>query len=151
MLKRISFSFVVSCLCGLLVYMLTELIGSVLVGLEGFSVLTPEYLSMFPSETLALEVAILSHGLIGAAFSAATFIYEKVEIGFILQNILYFVMTGVVWIPVVSFVWQLYRYPQPFFSTIGGFVVTYIIMSVVGYNITKKEIALINAHLAEVN
>lgn len=151
MLKRVSFSFAISCMCGLLVYMLTELIGSVIAGVEGFSVLTPEYLALFPSETLALEVAVLSHGLIGAVFSAATFIYEKVEIGFILQNILYFVLTGLVWIPVVAFVWQLYRYPSAFISTIGGFVMTYVIMSVVGYNITKKEVAQINAHLAEEN
>ena len=90
MLKKAAFSFVISCVCGLVVYMLIELIGSVLVGLEGFSALTPEYRSLFPSETLAMEVAILFHGLIGAAFAAATVIYEKVEIGFILQNIILF-------------------------------------------------------------
>ena len=151
MLKRITFSFVISSLVGLIVYMIIELVGNVILGLEEFSVLTPEYLSLFPSETLALEVAVLFHGLIGAVFSAATFIYEKIEVGFIVQNIIYFVLTGIVWIPVVSFVWQLYRYPAAFFSTLGGFVMTYVIMSVVGYNITKKEVALINAHLAEEN
>lgn len=151
MWKRVSFSFAISGMCGLFVYMLIELIGGVIVGQEGFSGLTPEYLAWFPSETLALEVAVLFHGLIGAVFSAATVIYEKVEIGFILQNIIYFLVTGLVWIPVVSFVWQLYRYPAAFFSTIGGFVLTYVIMSIVGYNITKKEVAQINAHLAEEN
>lgn len=151
MLKRISFSFVISSFCGLVVYMLTELIGGVILGLENFSALTPEYVSLFPSGTLAMEVAIVFHGLIGAAFSAATFIYEKIEIGFVLQNVIYFCLTGLVWIPVVCFVWQLYRYPSALFSTIGGFVLTYVIMSVVGYNITKKEIAQINAHLAEEN
>ena len=151
MLKRVSFSFVISSFFGLVVYMLIELIGSVIVGLEDFSALTPEYLALFPSETLALEAAVLFHGLIGAVFSAATFIYEKIEIGFIVQNIIYFVLTGIVWVPVVSFVWQLYRYPSAFFSTLGGFALTYVIMSVVGYNITKKEVAQINAHLAEEN
>ena len=149
MLKRATFSFTISCVCGLVVYMLIEFIVCVLVGVEGFSVLTPEYLALFPSETLALEVAVLSHGLIGAAFSAATVIYEKIEMGFILQNVIYFVATGMVWVPVIAFVWQLYRYPSAFFSTIGGFVLTYVIMSVVGYNITKKEVAQINARLAE--
>ena len=118
-------------------------------GMKEFSVMTPEYLSMFPSETLAFGVAILSHGMIGGAFAGATCIYEKAEIGFIWQNIIYFVVTGVVWIPVVCFVWQLYRYPAAFFCTIGGFVLTYVIMSVLGYNITKKEVEQINARLAE--
>ena len=149
MLKRITFSFAISSFCGLVVYMLIEFCGSVLAGLESFSPLTPEYLALFPSVTLAMEVAILLHGFIGAVFSAASFIYEKVEIGFILQNVIYFILTGIVWVPVVSFVWQLHRYPAAFFSTLGGFAITYIIMSVVGYNITKKEVALINAHLAE--
>jgi len=149
MLKRISFSFAVSCCCGLVVYMLIELIAGVLLGQEGISGLTPEYLALFPSETLALGAAVLLHGLIGATFAAATLIYEKVELGFILQNVLYFLLTGIVWIPVICFVWQLYRYPAALISTIGGFVLTYVVMSILGYHITKKEVAQINARLAK--
>lgn len=149
MLKKIGFSFSISCCCGLVVYILLEWIVIVLLGVEGFSAMTPEYLAMFPSETLAFGAAVLSHGLIGAAFAGATCIYEKAEIGFIWQNIIYFIVTGMVWIPVVCFVWQLYRYPAAFFCTIGGFVLTYVIMSVVGYNITKKEVDEINVRLAE--
>jgi len=151
MWKRISFSFAISCCCGLVVYMLLELIGSVLLDLEGFSAMTPEYLALFPSETLALGVAVLLHGLIGAVFCAATVIYEKIEIGFVLQNVIYFLLTGIVWIPIICFVWQLYRYPSALLSTVGGFVLTYVVMSMVGYNITKKEVAEINAKLAEEN
>ena len=149
MLKRISFSFAISCCCGLVVYMLLELIGNVLLGRNDFSCMTPEYLALFPSETLALGVAVLCHGLIGATFAVSTFIYEKIELGFILQNIIYFLLTGVVWIPVICFVWQLYRYPAALVSTIGGFALTYVVMSIVGYNITKKEVAEINARLAK--
>lgn len=148
MIKRISFSFAISSCCGLIVYMLIELIGSVLLGLEGFSGMTPEYLVLFPTETLALGVAVLLHGLIGATFAAATVIYEKIEIGFVLQNVIYFLLTGIVWIPVICFVWQLYRYPQALLCTIVGFILTYAVMSIVGYHITKKEVAEINAKLA---
>lgn len=151
MLKRVSFSFAISCCCGLFVYMLIELVAVALLDAEGFSVLTPEYTALFPSETLALGVAVLSHGLIGAAFAAATDIYEKTEIGFIVQNMIYFLLTGMVWIPIVCFVWQLYHYPSAFFSTLGGFLLTYAVMSVVGYHITKREIAQINAKLTGEN
>ena len=149
MLKRIGFSFSISCCCGLMVYVLLEWIVVGILGEEGFSAMTPEYLAMFPKETLAFGVAVLSHGLIGAAFAGATCIYEKSEIGFIWQNIIYFIVTGMVWIPVVCFVWQLYRYPAAFFCTIGGFVLTYVIMSILGYKITKKEVDEINIKLAE--
>lgn len=149
MLKRAFFSFIISSFCGLVVYLLIEFLVCVVIGVEGFTALTPEYLAKFPSDTLALGVAVLSHGLIGAAFAAAGSVYEKAEIGFILQNVIYVLLTGMVWIPIICFVWQLYRYPAAFFSTIGGFVLTYVIMSVVGYNITKKEVEQINARLAE--
>ncbi len=149
MIKRASFSFIISSFCGLVVYLLIEYIVGVVIGVEGFTALTPEYLAKFPSETLALGVAVLSHGLIGAAFGAASSIYDKVEIGFILQNVIYVLLTGIVWVPIICFVWQIYRYPAALFSTIGGFVLTYVIMSVIGYNSTKKEVAQINARLAE--
>lgn len=151
MIKRAMFSFMISSFCGLIVYLLMEFFFGVVIGVEGFTGLTPEYLAKFPTETLALGVAILSHGLIGATFAAATVVYEKPEIGFILQNIIYVLITGAVWIPIICFVWQLYRYPSALFYTIGGFVLTYVIMSVVGYNITKKDVEQINAKLAEEN
>lgn len=151
MMKRASFSFIISSFCGLVVYLLIELIAEVIIGVDGFSGLTPEYLAKFPSETLALGTAVLSHGLIGATFATATFIYEKAEIGFILQNVIYVLLTGIVWIPIICFVWQLYRYPSALASTIGGFVLTYVIMSAVGYQITKKEVEQINAKLEEEN
>lgn len=149
MIKRAAFSFIISSFCGLVVYLLIEYIVGVLIGVEGFTALTPEYLAKFPSETLALGVAVLSHGLIGAVFAAATSVYERVEIGFILQNIVYVLLTGIVWVPIICFVWQLYSYPAALYSTIGGFVLTYVVMSVIGYNITKREVAEINAKLAE--
>jgi len=149
MIKRAAFSFLISSFCGLVVYLLIEFIVGVVIGVEGFTALTPEYLAKFPSETLALGVAVLSHGLIGATFASAASVYDKAEIGFVLQNVIYVLLTGIVWIPIICFVWQLYRYPAALFSTVGGFVLTYVVMSVVGYSITKKEVEQINARLAE--
>ena len=149
MIKRAMFSFIISSFCGLVVYLLIEFLFGVVIGVEGFMALTPEYVAKFPSETLALGVAVLSHGLIGAVFAAAGSVYEKEEIGFILQNVIYVLLTGIVWIPIICFVWQLYRYPSALFCTIGGFVLTYVVMSVFGYKITKREVEQINARLAE--
>ena len=78
-----------------------------------------------------------------------TFIYEKPEIGFVLQNLIYCILTGIFWVPIVVFIWQLNRYPQAFYGTISGFIATYIIMSVVGYKITKKEVEAINLYLGQ--
>lgn len=150
-IKRAMVSFIISSFCGLVVYLLIEYFVGVVIGVEGFTALTPEYLAKFPSDTLALGVAVLFHGLIGAAFAAATSVYEKAEIGFVLQNVIYVLLTGIVWVPIICFVWQLYRYPTALFSTISGFVLTYVVMSVLGYKITKKEVEQINARLAKEN
>ena len=149
MLKRAVFSFTISCCCGMIVYTLLEFMVGVVIGVKGFSGMTPEYLAMFPSETLALGVAVLCHGLIGATFAAATVIYEKPEIGFVLQNVFYVLCTGIVWIPIICFVWQLYKYPTALTCTIVGFVLTYLVMSILGLRITKKDVDRINARLAE--
>lgn len=110
-----------------------------------FSPVTPEYLAMFPSASMAIELDIVLYGIIGMSFSAMTFIFEKDRMGFVLQNIIYCLGTSLVWVPIVTFLWQLWRYPTALFYTIGGFFATYLIMTVIMYHTTKKDIAQINA------
>lgn len=138
-----------SAICGLVVLLLIELLVRKIAGIEDFSPLSPEYIALFPSQSIALEVDILLYGVIGATFSGMSFIYEKDRIGFVLQNIIYFVLTSVVWLPIVTLIWQLHRYPTALLGTLSGFTLTYLIMSVVGYRITKKEVAEINHILAQ--
>lgn len=47
------------------------------------------------------------------------------------------------------FVWQLNLYSNALLGTLLGFGATYIIMSVVGYRITKKEVDAINLYLGQ--
>lgn len=84
---------------------------------------------------------------IGMAFSSMLFIYEIDRIGFVLQNAIYYLVTGIVWIPIVAFLWQLWRYPQALVCTIVGFVMTDVIMTVIGYRTTKRNIRELNAAL----
>lgn len=148
-LYRCIFSFAVSAVCGNITNFLIEFVVRTVTGSKDFLPLSLEFVALFPSESIAVEVNILLYGIIGIAFSAATIIYEKDRLGFIVQNILYFIVTSMVWVPIVTLVWQLHKYPQALIGTICGFVVTYIIMSIVGYRITKKNIEKINLCLAE--
>ena len=148
-LKRSFCSFCISAVCGAFMNLMIEIVVRMVTGIEDFSPLSPEYVALFPSERIAVEVNILLYGVIGAVFSAMTFIYEKPEIGFVLQNLIYCILTGIFWVPIVVFIWQLNRYPQAFYGTISGFIATYIIMSVVGYKITKKEVEAINLYLGQ--
>lgn len=147
MVKRCMISFAISAMCGLAVNLLLELIMVHIVGLEGFTPISPAYLEMFSSERIAVEINILLYGIIGAGFSAMTFIYECSKIGFVLQNLIYCLLTCFIWVPIVTLLWQLQRYPNALTGTLTGFAGTYVIMSIVGYKTTKKDVEQINATL----
>lgn len=146
--RRIGFSFAISLLCGLIINVLIEMIVLFVTGNQDFSPMSPEFIALFPTDRIAAQINVLLYGLIGAAFSAGTVIYEQERIGYLLQNMLYFLATALVWIPVVMVLWQLYRYPQAFISTILCFFLTNVVMSILGYRMTKRDVTDINAALS---
>lgn len=146
-LKRCVFSFCVSSVLGALTNLIIELAVRMVTGMDDFTPISPEFIELFPSETIAVEVNVLLYGVIGAGFSAMTFIYENDKIGFILQNIIYCLLTSIIWVPIVVVVWQLNKHGNALIGTLIGFFVTYIVMSVVGYKITQAKINEINKYL----
>ena len=146
--KRILNSFIYTAFFAMLCNLMIEVIVRAIVKFD-YSPITPEFIAMFPSVTVAYGVNLLLYGMIGMAFSGFLFIYEKDRIGFVLQNLIYFVLTGFVWVPIVTFLWQLWRYPQALIMTIICFIITDIIMMVVGYRETKKNIEQLNKALED--
>ena len=144
-LIKILKSFTFSCTTSIVILALIELISTALG--HRISPLTPEFISYFPSETIATEVDILLYGIFGVAFSGMTFIYEIDSLGFVVPNIIYCLSTSVVWIPIVTFIWQLWKYPQALICTIIGFIVTYLIMTIIAYNTARKDITDVNRML----
>lgn len=149
-LKRCIFSFAISSVFGALTNLIIELVVRTVTGMDDFTPISPEFVELFPSETIAVEVNILLYGVIGAGFSAMIFIYENEKIGFIVQNIIYCLLTSIIWVPIVVFVWQLNKNGNALIGTLLGFFVTYIVMSVVGYKITRAKIKEINMYLESV-
>lgn len=150
-LKRAAVGFGNSAVCGLMVNMIIELAVRRATGDSAFIPLSPEFVHMFASETVAVEVNILLYGVIGAAFAGAAWIYERDRLGFVIQNLIYFLMTSAVWIPIVTLMWQLWRRPEALYGTLAGFLCTYIIMSCVGYTITRRDVTEINQALKKEN
>lgn len=148
---RCSISFMISAFCSMVINMLIELIVQLITRDFTFSPLSLEFRAFFATESMAVYVNALLYGLIGATFSGCVVIYEQERIGYILQNLLYYMGTACVWGPIVMFMWQLWRYPSALVSTFVGFLMTYLIMTMVGYRIKKKEIADINQMLQRRN
>lgn len=143
MVKRILNSFIYTSFFAMLCNLIIEMIVRLLTGFD-YSPVTPEYIAMFPSITVAYSVNMLLYGVIGIAFSGFMFVYEKEQIGFVIQSLLYAALTSIVWIPIVTFVWQLWRYKEALLCTIICFVITILIMIVVQYRTTKKNIEKLN-------
>lgn len=150
-MKRAVTGFGNSAVCGLIVNMFIELAVRHYTKDSAFDPMSPAFVALFPSKTVAIEVNILLYGVIGAVFAAATWIYEQDRIGFIFQNLIYFVMTGAVWVPIMTMLWQLQRYPQALVGTLIGFSGTYAVMSFVGYKITRRDVREINQALKKKN
>lgn len=146
MIKRFVSSFMYTSFFAMLSNLLIETVVRMVSGFD-YSPITPEYIAMFPSVTIAYGVDLLLYGVLGMAFSGFLFIYEQDRIGFVVQSLLYCLCTGVVWIPIVTFLWQLWRYPEALICTVIGFALTNIVMIIVGYRTTKKSIAQVNEAL----
>ena len=147
-LKRGFTSFALSSFAGLLVNLIIDVIMNA-TGMTGFNSMSPEYVALFPSVTIAAYVNILLYGVIGMTFATCAYIYEVEKIGFIIQSIIYFVITSAVCVGITMLLWQLHRYPAAFICTLSGYAATHVIMMVIKYRKLKADIKVINELSAE--
>ena len=142
-LKRGITSFVLSSFAGLLVNLIIDIIMNAK-GMTGFNSMSPDYVALFPSVTIAAYINVFLYGIIGVTFALSALIYEVEKMGFLIQCIIYFVITSVVSVGITMLLWQLHKYPAAFISTLAGYAVTYVIMTVIEYKKLKADIKVIN-------
>lgn len=141
---RIVRGFSYSALAGMIVNLLIDLVVGGIFGVRNFESISPFFLSYFDSQSVAVYINILLYGIIGAAFSGMTFIFECDRIGFVLQNTIYYIATACVWGPIIFAVWQLHRVKAAMYGSLAGFLVTYAIMTVVGYREARRDVEKVN-------
>ena len=147
-LKRGFTSFALSSFAGLLVNLIIDLIMNAR-GMTGFNSMSPEYVALFPSVTIAAYVNVLLYGIIGVTFAMSALIYEVEKMGFLIQSIIYFVITSSVCVGITILLWQLHKYPSAFISTLAGYFATHVIMMVIEYRKLKADIKAINEMSAD--
>lgn len=149
LIKRICFGFACSSAISTIIYLILNIIIGQIAGVKEFSSISQAYVALFPNKEMALYTDVILHGILGAAFSGMTIIYENNKIGFIMQNVIYFFGTMIFWLPIIMLIWQLYKIIPALISTICGFAVTYVIVSTIAYKEAKKNIEQINKALEE--
>ena len=145
-LKRGAVSFSISAIIGLLINLIVDICVNA-AGNDGFMSMSPEARALFPTPVIAAYVNVLLYGAIGATFAMMTFLFEIDRLGFVIQSILYFLLTSIVLVGITILLWQLHKHPQALVPTIAGYAVTYFIMFTVEYKELKKNIREINEEL----
>lgn len=142
-LNRIFISFSVSAFMGVLINLIIDAVANA-TGNAGFISMSPQYVALFPTPVIAAYCNVLIYGIIGAVFSGATIIYEVERIGFVIQSLIYFLITASASMGITVVLWQLHRYPAAFISTMAGYLATHIIMITIEYRKVKADIKAIN-------
>ncbi len=142
-LKRGLLSFFISAFAGLLVNLFIDAVVG-LNGVKGFISMTPDFRNLFPTPVMAAYVNLILYGAIGFTFSVMTFIYDVEKISFLLQSIIYFVVTSTVCMAITILLWQLHKHPGGFICTIAGYAGTHVIMFITEYKRLKRDIVRIN-------
>jgi len=142
-LKRGAISFAISAFVGTVVNLLIDILVNAF-GVTGFISMSRDYVEVFPTAVMAAYVNVLIYGFIGFTFAVMTFIYDIDRIGFVVQSIIYYVVTLLVCLAITVFVWQMHKYPQAFIITLIGYTVTHVIIFVTEYRELKKNISAIN-------
>ena len=73
-----------------------------------------------------------------------TFVFDLERVGFIIQAVIYFVVTCAVFVGITIVLWQLQRLPEALISSLAGYAVTYVIMCVIMYKQLKRDMEEIN-------
>ena len=146
--KRGALSFAISSFSGLVINLVIDAVANMR-GSTGFCCISPTFRAFFPTEALAAYVNILLYGFIGATFAVTTIIYEYERIGFVIQSIIFFLVTGTVCMLVTMLIWQLWRYLPALISTLCGYAVSHAIVITVAYFKLRKDINEINSELEQ--
>lgn len=146
-IKRIFVSFSYSAFSGLIVNLLIDAIVNGVSAQDGFISMSPEYVALFPTPVVAAYVNILLYGLIGAAFAGMSFVFEIDRIGYVFQNVIYFIGTSVVLTIITFVIWQLWKYPTALICTLCGYAASFLIMGVAQYRRLKRDVEEIDSIL----
>ena len=116
----------------------------------GGSTVTARFAAHFTAPEAAALAQILLVGMIGAAFSGASVLYDLERWSFLKQGIVYFAITAAVWAPVLLICWT----PMPregiLYSGIG-WTATYAITWGIQYGVYRRRIRELNRKIHERN
>lgn len=115
----------------------------------GFVPAHPEFVAKFSSELEAIITQCILIGLTSAAFGGWSVILEMERISLLLQSILYFIVTAMVWIPVAIYCWDFGENLSTFISIITSYLISYAVTWMIQYRLCQRNIEAINRKIEQ--
>ena len=137
-LNRIIGGFVIGVVIGQFVQVIIS------IGQDTYVPVMDHFLAWFTSTTVAVIVQTILTGMIGITFALSSLLFDIARWSLLKQYIVHFVITSLVWIPIVMLLWI----PKSSIGTvimIISYFSSYVITWISQYFISKKDIQQINA------
>lgn len=149
MLKKGIVRGINSFLYAIAINVILSVIIMVAVNKPDFIPILPDFAARFSSGTMALLVQWILIGISSAAFGFWSIIMEFERISLLLQSIIYFILTAMVWIPVSVLCWDLGKDIFSFITIVTSYLISYVITWIIQYRNCKDSINQINKKLEE--
>lgn len=133
----------------IVINVLLSIIIMAMVNKPDYLPLVPNYAARFSSNTMALMIQWILIGITSAAFGFWSIIMEFERLSLLLQSVIYFILTAIVWIPVALFCWDLGENAYSFITIVISYLISYIITWIIQYRSCKDSVNQINRKLDE--
>lgn len=150
MFKKLAIRGLFGFTCSVLIGQLVSILISLGTGSGEFYPVTEEFRALFSSEISAVITQLILIGLIGTTFSISSVLFEIEEWSFLKQGLIHFIITSIVWIPVVYLCWMPKGYSGLVILLIN-LLGTYIITWLIHYLLNRRNIKKINEKINEFN
>lgn len=124
--------------CAIIQFIIAQAMGSAV---------TPGFAARFSNSGAAALAQLILTGVIGMTFAGAALVFEEARWSYLKQGAVHFLITALVWLPIVFFCGWTPVTPVGVICTVGGWTLTYVINWTVQYFIYKKQVAQLNAKI----
>lgn len=148
MFKKLAIRGFIGFNCSVLIGQLVSILISIGTGSGEFYPVTDEFRALFSNEIIAVITQLVLIGLIGTTFSISSVLFEIEEWSFLKQGLVHFIITSIVWIPIVYLCWMPKGYSGVLILLIN-LLGTYIIIWLIQYLLNRRNIKKINEKINE--
>lgn len=116
----------------------------------GFVPVHPDFAAKFSSGLEAVITQCILIGLTSAAFGGWSILLEMERLSLLLQSVLYFIVTAMVWIPVSIYCWNLGENLYSYITIVTSYLISYIVTWMIQFRLCRHNVEAINRKIEQI-